>query len=238
MPLGYDPFDFRRYLPPPASMYNIPVNADGSPGSFTSPVPTAPEVTPRVVKTERVDPTGAVIPPTPGNPPGNPSISRPEVTVPMAEGAGPDPRLVPTSRKVPEVATPIVGPTGDPRAPDERLVPTPASTAPPPNTFNQELLKLLDNKDFSGAMKALSGAFGKPPPAPPPFKVSGHSGGGGGVRDLSGSGQQLLASVMKGRKGGSLIGGDLGKRAKKARQDDPHEYEQEKFDWRRRQGRR
>ena len=61
--------------------------------------------------------------------------------------------------------------------------------------------------------------------------------GGGGVKDLTGSGQALLATIMKERKGNALIGGDLGKKQKKARQDDPHEYEQERFDWRRRKGR-
>ena len=226
MPLGYDPFDFRRYLPPEASMYTLPVSAAG-PSTFASPVPTAPDMPPRRVTTTPFDPNGQpIVPPivTPGS----------DASTPLAPGSV-DPRMVPMSRKVPEVRVPIVGPTGEPKTPDERLVPTPASTAPPPDTNLEKFKKAIEHKDFTGAAKALAAAFPKPDANKlQPYRMSGSSGGGGGVKDMSGSGSALLASLMKERKGNALIGGDLGKKQKKARQDDPHEYEQERFDWRRR----
>ena len=226
MPLGYDPFDFRKYLPPEASMYTLAAAADGSPPpSFTAPVPVAPEVPVRRVATTPAAPV--VVPePTP-----SPMAPRTDASAPLVEGTS-DPYHTPISRKVPEVVTPLAGAT-----PDLRLIPTAASTAPPVDTWYQRLAKLAQGDDFSGAGKALAGMFPKKPPAPHPFKVSGPSGGGGGVRDLSGSGQQMLANIMKGRKT-DLVAGGMGKKPKQARQDDLHEYEQERFDWRRAQGRR
>jgi hypothetical protein len=201
-------------------------------------------LTTKLVPTTRFSPDGRPLDPNapPPTPPrtvveGAPQIVPGSGRVPEA---GTTPELdyrkepfPPTSRKVPEVRTPIVGPTGAP-APDERLVPTPASTAPAPETWQQQFAKLVGSNDFSGAAKALSAMFPKKPPAPPPFHVSGHSGGGGGVKDLTGQGQQILSGILKGRKAGALVGGDLGPRQKQPRQDDPHKYEQERFDFRRR----
>ena len=104
-----------------------------------------------------------------------------------------------------------------------------------PETGMEKFRKAIEHKDFTGAAKMLSEAFGGGKKKElQPYRMSGSSGGGGGVKDLSGSGSSLLASLMKERKGNALIGGELGKKQKKARQDDPHEYEQERFDWRRR----
>ncbi len=196
MPLGYDPFDFRRYLPPEASLYTMPVSADGSAPSFTSPVPAAPDVPVRRVPTT---PAAPVVVPEPVPSPMAPRL--PEMTL------SPDDRNVPFSRKVPEVRTPLAG-----AMPDLRLVPTAASTAPPVDTWQQRLAKIAQGDDMSGAAKAISGAF-KKPTAPAVYKMSGSSGGGGGIKDLSGSGQQMLANIMKGRKGeAGELGGDKKRR--------------------------
>ena len=142
-----------------------------------------------------------------------------------------------SSRKVPEVVTPIVGQTGIRTTLDEAIgYPAPQPRRHPGRpTWYQQLAKMAQGNDFSGAAKALAGAF-KKPPAPPVYRMSGIErrwrGRQGSVRARPGRSWRHPQGSESRRAGRRRAGQE----AKKARQDDPHEYEQERFDWRRQEG--
>ena len=104
---------------------------------------------------------------------------KPEIlTGPRDERTVPPPVAPPTSRKVPEVLTPIAGPDNKP-APDERLVPTPASTAPSTSATQSgnlwdRLMALQKDGKLGPAIAALAkmGGGGAGHPAPPPWRSS------------------------------------------------------------------
>ncbi len=182
------------------------------------------QVMPRPVPTTRFGPDGQPLPPD--APP--PVAPLPSIAPRVPEAATTDALdyrrepFPPTSRKVPEVLTPTVGAT------DTRV-------AALPDTWQERLAKLAQSNELGGMVKAISAAF----PAQKkkelqPFRVSGSGGGERGVRDLTGQGQQILSGLLKGRKAGALIGGDLGPRQRQPRTDDPFKNEQDRFDFRRR----
>ena len=281
MPLGYDPWDWRNLIQN-AAVTTLPVDPAGGAPSFTTAVPSAPDVPVRRVPTTSV--AGQVQVPEDNaslSTPDNPLIRPPVLTrFPGSETLSPLGR--PAQVKPPIIPDPLpqenardFGPMGS--TPLATGAPTAMGVAPPmvvgeprpvmptfgnpeqdkavtrirtgvatpagqptlakPETDMEKFRKAIEHKDFTGAAKALADAF-KKKPAPQPFKMEGSRSSGGSVKDLTGSGQALLATIMKERKGNALVAGDLGRKQKKARTDDPHEYEQERFDFRRRQGRR
>jgi len=177
----------RKLLPPqlgPDNLFTLAA-ADG-PGTITTPVadPPPPAVNPRVAE--------AAAPLAP-DAAGKPQVD--ERRVPL-----PPPPPAPTSRKVPEVVTPIVGPEGQP-ARDERLTPTVASSTPAPNSddeYKKKLQAMLGNKDFMGALAGLAGSIGgkAKTPVPPVFHVGAPQRMPQG-KDLTGAGGAMMAKAME-----------------------------------------
>jgi hypothetical protein len=203
------------------------------PGTFAVPVGTPdppkppPEITPKPVIPGDTNPAGKppVITTFGGigtlSPLGTPAVVRPPAEPkPVVEGQ--------PSAYGPGVSQPAVtqAPTTPPlgfgsqvteKAIDriQRGVATPIGQPTPDkaDAWDEKFKKMISSNDFSGAAKALSGAFGGKKGAPPPvFHVSGPSGGGGGVKDLSGQGAQILSGILKSRKGESELGGEKKRR--------------------------
>lgn len=211
--------DFRRFLPgvlpPDGGFMNVPTSG---PGTFS--VPVGADGTPQQ------DPP-PVDPPT-APPVGTPKVPEINLTPP---GVPPDPRTVPipTSSKVPEVLTKTPG------TPDERLVPTAASTAAQTGNIWDEWMKRVKDPKFGPAIAALAKGMGSGAKAPeahqapfprldPAPNISGQLGG------IASQAGQSMGEIRKGLK-------VFGPKPKKARTDDPHDREQETYDWRRARGR-
>ena len=232
--------DFRRFMPPGTvigdGVYTIPTSG---PGTFT--VPTAaitaappPENTPKPIISGDTNPAGkppvmtsfggihtmapigtaaVVRPPTEPAPviAGQPSAYGPGPSQPEVTGAPVTPPLgfgnPVTEKAIDRITTGVATPMGQP-------------TLDKPETWYDRLAKVAGSDNFAGAAKALSGAFGGKKGAPPaPFRVSGSSGGGGGVKDFSGQGAQILAGILKGRQ----AEGDLGQKKKRRKAQDRFE---------------
>ena len=171
----------------------------------------------------------ATEPPPPAAPPvGTPK--QPEIlTDPDASRTVAPPSISP--RKQPEVTTPIIGPDNKPTS-DDRLKPTPASTAAAAGNEWDRVMKLVKDPKMGPAIAALAkmGGSGKGPAPPGPYHMHmiGPTNPGANQPNI-GSAQQMLEGVMKPKYA-------LG-RKRKERQDDPMQFEQDTYDFRRLKGR-
>lgn len=203
----------------------------GQPAPNEDNIPQVPVGTPRI--SEILAPV-----PTPDErriPPPTPKV--PEIlTGPRDERTVPPPAAPPTSSKVPEVLTPIApstpgGPTADPR-----LIPTAASQAPPALSFNDKLMAMYKDPKMGPAIAALAkgmghGANSAPVAHQAPFprldpapNISGQLG------TIASQAGQKLGEIRKGL-------AMFGPKPKKQRTDDPHDREQDTYDFRRLKGR-
>jgi len=193
---------FGNPQPDPAGQPALPTFAAGQP--FAPAFQTATEPPPPVGTPKQpeilTDPDNArTVAPPPAGVPKKPEIltgPRDERTVPPP--AAPDPP--PTSRKVPEVLTPIAGPDNKP-ARDERLVPTPATTpaAAAGNDWDR-IMKMMKDPKMGPAIAALSklGGSGKGPAPPAPWRSTMHPGNPGFNAGNPGSASQILQGMTGG----------------------------------------
>ena len=223
-----DPYGLRQMAAAPNSIYGPPAAPSAVPP-------------PRSVATTRVGPEGNPLPrpwvdPPPLVTPENPIAPTPFPPSPMAPRQAEvatdktDERLAPlppTSRKIPEVVT---TPLGTPQ--DERLVPTAASQAAREKSFNEKLMDMYKDPKFAPALAALVKGMGggaAAPPIPTARAPQIAAGNPGYHQPDTGAGAKLTEM----RKGW----GQFGPKPKKPRQDDPHQYEQDIYDFRRMRGR-
>jgi len=198
----------------------------GQPAPNEDNIPQAPVGTPRI--SEILTPTPTPDPRT--VPPPTPKV--PEIlTGPRDERTVPPPAAPPTSSKVPEVLTPIApstpgGPTADPR-----LIPTAASTAAQTGNIWDEWMKRVKDPKFGPAIAALAKGMGSGAKAPeahqapfprldPAPNISGQLGG------IASQAGQAMGDIRK-----KLA--VFGPKPKKQRTDDPHDREQDTYDFRR-----
>jgi hypothetical protein len=210
------PFDLRWLLPPgtEGSVFTMPTTG---PQTFSTPV--------------QPDGASQQQPPPAEPPPPLPGTSKtPEVK--LAPPTVPDERTVPippASSKVPEVLTKTPG------TPDERLTPTAASTAPTAATAGNiwdRYMALMKDPKAGPAIAALAKGFGagnKGPAPPPAFHVQIGQTNPGFNQPNAGSAQQMLQQLMQPK---NALG-----RKRKERQDDPMQFEQDMYDFRRLRGR-
>ena len=200
----------------------------GQPAPNEDNIPQVPVGTPRI--SEILAPV-----PTPDErriPPPTPKV--PEVK--LAPPTAPDERTVPPpadplppARKIPEVLTKTPG------TPDERLVPTAASTAAQTGNIWDEWMKRVKDPKFGPAIAALAKGMGSGAGAPvahqapyprldPAPNISGQLG------TIASQAGQKLGEIRKGL-------AMFGPKPKKQRTDDPHDREQDTYDFRRLKGR-
>jgi hypothetical protein len=164
-------------------------------------------------------------PPPPVGTPKQPEI----LTDPDTSRTAPPPPISP--RKQPEVTTPIIGPDNKPTS-DDRLKPTPASTAAAAGNDWDRVMKWVKDPKNGAMIGALAkmggGGKGPAPPGPYHMHMIGPTNPGFNQPNI-GSAQQMLEGVMKPKYA-------LG-RKRKERQDDPYQFEQDTYDFRRLKGR-
>jgi hypothetical protein len=216
--------------PPPPDPTPIPAPPGSGPiATIMGGEPKQPEIL--------TDPdTSRTIAPPPVGTPKQPEIladPRDERTVPPP--IVPDPPPI-SPRKQPEVTTKIVGPDGKPTS-DDRLKPTAASTAVQAGNDWDRVMKLVKDPKFGSAIAALAkgGGAGKGPAPPGPYHMHmiGPSNPGFSPGNPGSAGQMLQGikeQIDKNK--GKMYG-----RQRKERQDDPMQFEQDTYDFRRLRGR-
>jgi hypothetical protein len=170
--------------------------------------------------------TTAPPPPPPVGTPKQPEI----LTDPDASRTAPPAAPLPPARKIPEVLTKTPG------TPDERLTPTAASTAAQTGNIWDEWMKRVKDPKMGPVIAALAkgmghGANSAPVAQKAPFPQLDHAPNiSGQLGTIASQAGQKLGEIRQGLK-------VFGPKPKKARQDDPHDREQDTYDFRRLKGR-
>jgi hypothetical protein len=156
-----------------------------------------------------------------------PSPMRTDATSDLTGGATDERRvpLPPTARKQPEVTTNIVGPTGQ-QTVDERRIPTAASQATAAGSWWDRVMAASKDPRFAPAISALAKGMGTGAGAPPiptaraPQIAAGNP--GYHHADTSATMNEIRKKLAT-----------FGPRPKRQRTDDPHDREQDTYDFRR-----
>lgn len=167
------------------------------------------------------------IDPALGFPPSPASPMRTDASSPLAPGVT-DERRVPIpdpTRKIPEV----VGAPGSPT--DERLIPTAASQAPPALSFNDKLMAMYKDPKFAPLLAMMAKGVGRGANSAPPVPHPIHFAEPRMATPYAPQGADKLMGEIRGKLQ------TFGPKPKKQRTDDPHDREQDTYDFRRLKGR-
>jgi hypothetical protein len=170
------------------------------------------------------------IDPALGFPPSPAAPMRTDVSSPLSPPGVTDDRRVPlppTASQQPEITT--TKPPGVPT--DERLVPTAASTAPPAKSFNERMMEIYKDPKTAPMIAALAKAVGHGANSAPPVPHALHFADPRMATPYAPQGADKLMGEIRGKLQ------TFGPKAKKQRVDDPHDREQDTYDFRRLKGR-